>query len=82
MAPTLILRHRVAWTAVLADLRHVGVGRYRLADAMLISPSTVQRWEDGSEPSHSYGMALLEAHRRYCGDEKTQRRLSEATLVA
>lgn len=81
-ADILVLRHRVCWLDVLADLRAAGVSGYRLAEIMLISRSTVQRWEEGGEPSHSYGMAILEVHRRFCGDAQTQERIKKAELVA
>ena len=77
-----VLRHRVDWRAVLEDLRAAGVSGYRLAEIMLISRSTVQGWEGGSEPSHSYGAAILEVHARFCGVDATKRRITEAVLTA
>lgn len=81
MADILVLRHRVCWLDVLADLRAAGVSGYRLAAIMLISRSTVQRWEEGGEPSHSYGMAVLEVHTRFCGHQQTLQRIQSAELV-
>lgn len=78
----MVLRHRVDWLAVLADLRAAGVSGYRLAEIMLTPRSTVQGWESGSEPLHSYGAAILEVHTRYCGAEATKRRITEAVLTA
>ena len=78
----IVLRHRVDWIAVLADLRGAGVSGYRLAAIMLISRSTVQRWEEGGEPSHSYGAAILEVHERFCGRDCTLQRILEASIVA
>lgn len=81
MADILVLRHRVCWLDVLADLRAAGVSGYRLASIMLISRSTVQRWEEGGEPSHSYGTAILEVHTKFCGEAQTHLRIRSATLV-
>lgn len=82
MNDILVLRHRVCWLDVLADLRAAGVSGYRLAAIMLISRSTVQRWEEGGEPSHSYGAAILEVHTRFCGEKQTQLRIHQSELVA
>ena len=67
---------------MLADLRAAGVSGYRLTEYLLTSRSTVQGWEEGCEPRHSYGAAILEVHTHFCGVEKTRQRLSEARLGA
>lgn len=82
MSDILVLRHRVCWLDVLADLRAVGVSGYRLASIMLISRSTVQAWEQGAEPSHSYGTAILEVHTRFCGEQRTAQRIHQSEIVA
>lgn len=82
MSDILVLRHRVVWRDVLADLRAAGVSGYRLAAIMLISRSTVQHWEGGGEPSHSYGAAILEVHRRFCGATCTDLRIHQAEIVS
>lgn len=81
MSDILVLRHRVVWTQVLADLRAAGVSGHRLAAIMNISRSTVQHWESGGEPSHSYGAAILEVHRRFCGEHCTDLRIHQSELV-
>jgi hypothetical protein len=81
-ADILVLRHRVCWVDVLADLRAAGISGYRLSEIMLISRSTVQGWEAGSEPSHSYGTAILEVHTRFCGAERTKTRITESVIIA
>lgn len=80
-ADILVLRHRVDWAAVLADLREAGVSGYRLANIMTISRSTVQHWVDGGEPTHSYGVAILEVHTRFCGSERTNLRITQSEIV-
>lgn len=81
MSDILVLRHRVQWRNILSDLRSAGVSGYRLASVMLISRSTVQKWEQGAEPSHSYGAAILEVHERFCGPQRTLQRIQESELV-
>ncbi|SDQ29458.1 hypothetical protein [Paraburkholderia tuberum] len=81
MTDILVLVARVHWLDVLADLRATGVSGYRLTNIMLTSRSTVQSWEKGSEPSHSYGIAILEVHTRFCGEALTAQRVREARLV-
>lgn len=76
----LVLRHRVDWRAVLEDLRGCECSGYRLAALLGIEWSTVQRWLQGSEPRHSYGVAILEVHTRFCGAAMSQQRLCEAKL--
>ena len=80
-SPDYVYAVRVNWLQVLRDLRARGVSGYGLAELMQISRSTVQRWEEGSEPSHSYGMAVLSVHTRYCGQESTQQRITEAATI-
>lgn len=48
-----------------------------VAELINVPRSTFNRWNDGSEPYWSHGDALLELHRRACGPEKTQERLTE-----
>lgn len=77
----LVLRHRLDWRQIIQDLRAAGCTAYRMTSIMLIERSTVQRWQKGSEPRHSYGVAILEVHTHFCGAELTQRRLAESRLV-
>lgn len=81
MSDILVLRQRVRWTDVMADLNAAGVSGYRVANLLACEWSTVQRWMQGSEPRHSYGAALLELHTRYCGACATQQRLKDSDLV-
>lgn len=76
-----VLRRVVDWRGVLEDLRAAGVSGYRLTEYLLTSRSTVQRWEEGSEPRHSYGVAILEVHTHFCGAARTQKRLGDAMQV-
>ncbi len=70
----------VNWCEVLNDLRCKGISGYSLAELMQVSRSTVQRWEEGSEPGHSFGMAILNIHSRFCGQEYTHQRITEAKI--
>ena len=76
-----VLRRVVDWRGVLADLRAAGVSGYRLTEILLTSRSTVQGWEEGCEPRHSYGMAILEVHAHFCGAARTHQRLEQAKPV-
>lgn len=77
----IVLRHRVDWSAVLEDLKTAGVSGYRLAGIMGLDWPTIRNWRDGGEPAHSRGVALLEVHQRFCGVDRTQYRIREASLV-
>lgn len=62
------------------DLRAAGCTAYRLTGIMNIERSTIQRWQRGSEPRYSNGVAILEVHRHFCGAARTQQRLDEARV--
>jgi hypothetical protein len=77
----IVLRHRVDWASVLDDLCDAGISGYRLANILGMDWPTIRRWREGSEPSHSRGVALLEVHARFCGEPSTKQRICEASLV-
>jgi hypothetical protein len=80
-ADILVLRHRVDWAGIIADLNAAGVSGYRLANILGLDWPTVRHWRDGGEPTHSRGVALLEVHTRFCGRENTTARLDSAQIV-
>jgi hypothetical protein len=67
------------WPVIIADimlalkLEHL----VQVADLIGVPRSTFNRWPNGSEPYWSHGAALMELHRRACGDAKTQQRHAE-----
>lgn len=74
---------RINWPDILGDLRDKGYSGYRVALLLGMEWSTVQGWlNDGKEPRHSSGTALLQLHTRYCGAEATQKRQNEAKVIA
>ena len=68
---------RMPWVQIIADLHAAGCTNYRIAAIFGITVSTVDRWEEGSEPRHSYGTAILALHAQIC-PELTQQRHMEA----
>lgn len=80
-ADILVLRHRVEWAAIIADLRDAGISGYRLADILCLDWNTIKHWRDGGEPTHSRGVALLEVHTRFCGRERTNLRITESVIL-
>lgn len=71
----------INWRDVLNDLRDAGYSGYRIAALLGKEWSTVQGWNEGKEPRHSSGVALLTLHTRYCGAQATQKRQSEAKVT-
>lgn len=71
---------KVDWAQILHDLRIANLTGYQVALMLGMEWSTVQRWQEGSEPRHSTGVALLELHRLYCSPAATQKRQSEASV--
>ena len=70
----------IDWPMIFADLESHNCGPYRISILIGRPLSTVMRWTESTEPKHSDGVALLELHRRYCGDTLTNQRESEALL--
>ena len=69
------------WRTIFDDLSRAGQTPYRVANLIGYSWSTVQRWYyDGVEPRESAARAILELHKRFCGEELTDRRKQEVDL--
>jgi hypothetical protein len=68
----------IDWKRCLAELRTEGWTPYRVAHHLGADPPTVYSWEQGSEPRHSYGAALLVLHRTICGIEYSEKLYSDA----
>lgn len=64
---------RMPWVQILKDLHAAGCTNYRIAAIFGTTVSSVDRWENGSEPRHSYGTALLELHEQICPNLTQQR---------
>ena len=57
---------KMPWPEILADLNSAGCTRYRIAIILGVGQSTVQGWEDGSDPRHAMGQAILALHAQIC----------------
>lgn len=66
------------WEQIFNDLIRNGCTQSMLANLMGVKVSTLQRWCNGTEPKHGIGEAIIVIHRRYCGVELTERRITEA----
>lgn len=69
------------WRTIFNDLASARCSPYRVACLIGYSWSTVQRWYyDGVEPRESAARAILELHKRFCGEELTEKRKQEVDL--
>ena len=66
------------WSNIMADIADNGCSYSDVSKILGVGWPTVQRWRTGSEPGHSKGTALLLIHARYCGQDLTKQRVSEA----
>lgn len=66
------------WPAMLKDLYAVGYTDYRIGKCLGVDHSTVEAWGKGSEPRHSFGVALIVLHERVCGVDCGKLRHSES----
>lgn len=60
--PGAIYPVKMPWPAILADIYAKACTRYRVAQILGVGESTVQGWEDGSEPRHAMGVAIIALH--------------------
>lgn len=66
------------WRTIFDDLWDAGCSPYRVANLIGYGWSTVQRWYyDGVEPRESAARAILELHKRFCGEELTKKRIQD-----
>lgn len=68
------------WEQIFNDLMDKGGLSYsQIAEILGKKTSSIDRWwKGGTEPKHSIGVSILTIHSRYCGQELTQARLSQA----
>lgn len=66
---------QIDWSRIIADLKTAGCTRYRIAAILGVSQPAVERWEEGSEPRHAMGTAILALHAQLCGPPDTQQKL-------
>lgn len=60
------------WRVIIEELKAKGYNAYKISLAIGARLPSVQLWENGSEPKHSAGEALLDLHRQVCstGNDK------------
>ena len=64
---------RLDWPGIITDIKAAGCTRYRIAAILGVGESTVQGWEQGSDPRHSMGVAILALHEQLCPDTTEKR---------
>lgn len=60
---------KINWARLMTELRSAGWTPYKVAGTLCADHPTAYAWANGSEPSHSYGAALLRLHQTICGQE-------------
>lgn len=70
---------KIDWEQMMMDLEDRGWGTTRIAGAMVITASTVQRWSGCDDMTFGYGYALLMLHKHVCGDDLTRQRIRDAS---
>lgn len=68
----------VDWKRLLQEMRAAGWTPYKVALTLGADHPTVYSWEQGSEPRHSYGAALLRLHALVCGQEASEKLHSDS----
>jgi hypothetical protein len=53
---------KVDWPAIIADLKEVGLSRYRLAKLLEVSEGAIRNWEKGGGTRYECGAALLKLY--------------------
>ena len=74
----LVYPRKMAWDVILSDLNSKGVTPSQVAMLTGAVWSSLQRWRDGTEPRYSMGQSILIIHTRYCGEDLTNQRVTEA----
>lgn len=73
---------RLPWRQIFDDMKERGCAYSKQAALIGVEWSTFQGWrsEDGCEPRHSQGVAILAMHTAVCGAELTAARLREGIV--
>lgn len=67
---------KLPWEEMLRDFIGVSVSSHQAATLLGVGQSTLQRWQKGTEPKHSYGVSIIILHTRFCGEELTRERIN------
>lgn len=70
----------IDWAQIVKDVKAALEYQHdsQIADLLNVPRTTLARWMAGSEPFYGYGYALIELHRKACGDACTLERITEA----
>jgi len=74
----LVYPRKIPWGSIFSDLYHIGVTPAQMSELLGVGCSTLQKWRNGTEPKHSVGVSILIIHTRYCGEDVTNQRVTEA----
>jgi len=69
---------KLPWIEIFKDLEKHGVTPSMAGELIGAGWSTLQKWRSGTEPKHSIGISILTLHTRYCGEDLTNQRITEA----
>lgn len=64
---------KMPWPEILHDIKTAGCSRYRIAIILGVGESTVEGWENGSDPRHAMGQAVLMLHATLCPNATEKR---------
>lgn len=78
MAAEFVYPLRIDWERLMREMRDAGWTPYKVAMTICADHATAYSWAKGSEPSHSYGAALLTLHRSVCGPEASEKLRTDA----
>lgn len=74
----LVYPKKLSWDTIFNDLGEAGITPARASILIGVPESSQQRWRAGVEPRHSVGVSILTIHSRYCGEDLTNQRITEA----
>lgn len=69
---------KLNWAIVIQDIEEAGISAHKISELVGAGWSSFQKWRRGVEPRHSIGISLLILHTRYCGEDLTNQRITEA----
>lgn len=73
---------RVDWFRLLADLKRAGLSMYAVAELTGIPRTTISNYQNGAEPRHSIGEALVRLWIRTLGSTRDGLPLARVELSA
>jgi len=74
----LVYPKKLSWDNIFIDLDKAGVTPSEISELLGVGWSTLQKWRNGTEPKYSVGVSILTIHARYCGEDSTFERITQA----